>query len=233
METQDVLDPNFKQKPVILVSEEQQIQMMGNQVYFPILMSLREGYKTVKEIEEDYNKYMEKVALKELKQKDITSEKEKKEYIEKKKRSDKSLYRYIKDLIEVDFVAPIGKRVSLENPMTEKLFARTAKFFFVEGFYKKMSCLKSHCIESLANLIGLVYDITSPDLKQVEEFSNLLITSTKKITDVLFGEKSEKFVELVDNLSLDEVVSEIQMLSLVELVANSKDYTQLIDKIKK
>ena len=53
MKTQDVIDPDFKQQPVILISNEKKLQLMANPVYFPIFMSLREGYKSVKEIEED------------------------------------------------------------------------------------------------------------------------------------------------------------------------------------
>ena len=71
MKTQDVMDPNFKQKPVIVIKEEEKLLIMSNPNYYPILMSLREGYKTVKEIEEDFTKFI----LKELKKKGITDEK--------------------------------------------------------------------------------------------------------------------------------------------------------------
>ena len=43
MKTQDVMDPNFKQKPVLLIKEEEKLLIMSNPNYYPILMSLREG----------------------------------------------------------------------------------------------------------------------------------------------------------------------------------------------
>jgi len=233
METQDVIDPNFKPKPVILINDEEKLQVMSNPVNFPILMSLRDGYKTVKEIEEDYIKYLKKVAPKEAKKKGYTTKKEISDYVEKRMRSDKSLYRYIKNLIDAKFVVVIGKRVALEKPMTEKLFARTAKFFFVEGFYEKSVCSEDHCIESITDLIGLVYDVPKVDKKDVKGFSNFLMESTKKITEILFGPKSEEFVKVVENLSLDEVMSVIQVLSLIELAANPKEYSQLMKAIGK
>ena len=170
METKDVIDKNFKQKPVILINDEEKLHIMSNPVYFPILMSLRDGYKTVKEIEEDYDKYRETVAAKEALKKGAKTKKEIKDYIAKQKRSDKSLYRYVQHLIKTKFVVAIGKRVALEKNMTEKLFARTAKFFFVDGFYEKSVCSEDHCIESIADLIGLVYDVPKVDKKMFKVF---------------------------------------------------------------
>ena len=229
MKTQDVIDPEFKQKPVVLISDEEKLQLMGNPIYYPIFMSLRDGYKTVKEIEEDYTKYIEK----EAKKKGAKTDAEIKEYIKKNKRSDKSLYRYIQHLIDADFVVPIGKRISLENPMTEKLFARTAKFFFVDGFYKKMACSKQSCIETASQLLGLIYDISQPEKAKIKEFSLLLEESLKKITSILFGEKSEEFIQIVENLSLDEVILVLQILSIIELSSEPKKYSELIKMLGK
>ncbi len=233
MKTQDIIDPNFKQKPVILISDEEKLQIMSNPVYFPIFMSLREGYKTVKEMEEDYSKYMDKIGKKEAIKKGHTSDEEIQAYIDKKKRSDKSLYRYVQHLIDANFAVLIGKRVAIDKPMTEKLFARTAKFFFAEGFYEKSICSEHHCYESIANLLGLIYDVPQPNTKDVEGFSQLIVQSTKKITDILFGPKSEEFVRLVENLSLDEVMAAIQMLSLIELTTNPNEYSKLSRSIEK
>ncbi|MCE7747105.1 MAG: hypothetical protein GPJ51_01820 [Candidatus Heimdallarchaeota archaeon] len=229
METQDVIDPNFKQKPIILISDEEKLQIMGNPVYFPILMSLRDGYKTVKEIEEDYIKYIEK----EAKKKGYTTEEKIKLYIEKKKRSDKSLYRYVQHLIDTKFIALIGKRVALEKPMTEKLFARTAKFFFVESFYEKIFCTSQNCLVSIIQLLGLIYDVPQPEISNLEQFTSSMMDSSKKITSKLFNEKSEDFVQIVENLSLDEITAVLQTVSLIDLVANPKSYTKLLNDLDK
>ena len=168
MKTQDLIDPNFKQKPVVLIKEEAQMQIMANPIYFPILMSLRDGYKTIKEIEEEYNKFI----VKDLKKQGIKDRKKIKEMVEKKKRSDKSLYRYIQHLIDADFVVLVGKRIAMEKSITEKIFARTAKFFFVDSYYEKMICANQGCIDSLSQLLGLIYDVPpleKNDLKQLYE----------------------------------------------------------------
>ena len=224
----DVLDKDFNPKPVVLISDEVKLKIMSKPTSFPILMSLREGYKTVKEIEDFYKSYLEKQAKKKgMSKKDI------KQYVKEGDRSDKSFYRYVQELIKAGFIVTIGKRVALDKPMTEKLFARTADFFFVEKFYEKTSCTEPQCVESLAKLIGLVYDVPAIDEKIISDFSQLFIESSKRITESLFGEKSSKFVDMVDGLNLEEVMTVIQMLSLVELVSSREEYSELLKLIRK
>jgi len=229
MKTQDVIDPDFQQKPVILIKDEEKIPFMSNPTYYPILMSLREGYKTVKEIEEDYTKYI----IKDLKKQGIEDEKKIKEIVNKKKRSDKSLYRYLQHLIDAGFVALAGKRIAMEKSMTEKLFARTAKFFFIESYYEKKVCSNQNCIESLAQLLGLVYNVSLPNKNDIKQFISLMNVSSKKITSILLDEKSEEFVKKVDKLSLNEVTAVIQTLSIIDLVTGSKKNVKLLEELEK
>ncbi|NPD89303.1 MAG: hypothetical protein HGN29_11305 [Asgard group archaeon] len=229
MKIQDIIDPSFIQKPVVLIKEEEKLLIMSNSNYYPILMSLREGYKTVKEIEEDFTKYI----LKDLKKQGITDEKKIKEIVDKKKRSDKSLYRYVQHLIDADFVALVGKRVTMEKSMTEKLFARTAKFFFVDSYYNKTICDNQNCIESLSQLLGLVFETSKPDNAEIEKFVSLMKQSSKTITSILFKEKSEEFVQMVENLSLDEIGAVLQTLSMIDLVVNAEKTLKLIESLKK
>ena len=229
MKTQDVIDPDFKQQPVMLIKDEKKLQLMSNPVYYPIFMSLREGYKSVKEIEEAYTSFIEKQTRK----KGAQTKKEFKEIVEKQKRSGKSLYRYIQHMIDADFVVTIGKRVAIDKPMTEKLFARTAKFFFVDKFYEKMLCKDSKCIESMTQLLGLIYDVPEPSKNVLEEFTGLMEDSLEKISSMLFGEKSEEFVQMVETLSLGEITSVLQMLGIIELVTKSNNYSKLLKSLEK
>ena len=228
MKTQDVIDPDFKQEPVMLIKDEKKLQVMGNPVHYPIFMSLREGYKTVNEIEEFYNIFIEKQA----KKKGGRSKKEIEEYVEQNKRSGKSLYRYIQLLIKAGFVAVIGKRVAIDKPMTEKLFARTAKFFFVDAYYAKTICKEPACFESLAKLLSLIYNTNQIESGILEEFSRQMIESSKKITTILFEKKQKEFVEIVENLSLEEVGDVIQIISIIELIKESDKHSKLLKKLK-
>ncbi len=229
MKTQDLIDPNFKQKPVVLIKEEAKMQIMANPIYFPILMSLRDGFKTIKEIEEEYNKFI----VEDLKKQGIKDRKKIKEMVDKKKRSDKSLYRYIQHLIDADFVVLVGKRIAMEKSMTEKIFARTAKFFFVDSYYEKMICANQGCIDSLSQLLGLIYDVPPLEKTNLKQFTNLMKECSKKITSILFTKKSEEFVQIVENLSLSEITAVLQTLSIIDLVNNPKDFKKLLKSIEK
>jgi len=153
--------------------------------------------------------------------------------LNKKKRSDKSLYRYLQHLIDAGFVALAGKRIAMEKSMTEKLFARTAKFFFIESYYEKKVCSNQNCIESLAQLLGLVYNVSLPNKNDIKQFISLMNVSSKKITSILLDEKSEEFVKKVDKLSLNEVTAVIQTLSIIDLVTGSKKNVKLLEELEK
>jgi hypothetical protein len=228
MKTQDVPDSSFKQEPIILIKEEKKMEIMKNPIYYPILASLREGPKTVKEIEEDSVRLLKQ----EAKKMGLTDEKDIKDYISKRKRSDKSLYRYIQHLIELNYVALWGKRVAMDKPMTEKLFARTAKFFFVEDYYENMICEDPNCIESMSKILGLIYDIPNPDEKQLEKFTSAMKKSFKDVTNTLFREKPDEFVKNLENLSLSEVTDVIQTVGIINLVKNSEKYAKLLESLE-
>ena len=229
MKTQDVPNSSFKQEPIILIKEDSKMEIMSNPIYYPILASLREGPKTVKEIERDSEPYFKK----EAKKMGIRDEKDIEDYVAKRKRSDKSLYRYIQHLIELNFVTLWGKRVNMKNPMTEKLFARTAKFFFVEDYYDKIVCEDPNCIESMSKILSLLYNIPKPDEKYLEKFTNVMKKSFQDVTNKLFNDKPEEFVKTLDKLSVSEVKDVIQTLGIINLVKNADKYSKLLESLEK
>ncbi len=226
MKVKDVIDPNFKQKSVILVEDKRRLDTVTNPIYLPILESLREGYKTVKEIEQDYANFIEVQVRKQIKK----DEKKVQELVKQRMRSDKSLYRYIQDLIKAGFVVMVGKRI--DKPMIEKLYARTAKLFLNDTYYEKLICTSDAGIESLSSLIKLVYGISKPDFNFVKEFLSQMEVSFKETTDKLFKEKPEEYVEIVEKLSLKDVNAVLQTICIVDLINNQDNYKKLLSSIE-
>jgi hypothetical protein len=222
MKFHDVIDSNFKQKSVMLISDEGKLEIVADPKYLPILESLREGYKTVKEIEKDYTKFIEKEVRKHYSK----DEKIIQELVEKRKRSDQSLYRYVQDLVKAGFVTCIGKRI--DKPMIEKLFARTAKLFLNDKYYEKLISSSKTSIESLARLIELIYEIPKPDDELIGDYCSQMEASFQKITKKLFKEKPEEYVKIVEKLSLQEINSVIQIISILDLVVNQAKYKKLL-----
>lgn len=227
MKFQDVIDSKFEQKSVIFIKDESKLGIVTDPKYLPILESLREGYKTVKEIENDYTKFIENEVRKHYKK----EEKIIQEIIEKRKPSSPSLYRYVQDLVKAGFVTCIGKRI--DKPMIEKLFARTAKLFLNDKYYEKMMCSSKASIESLARLIELIYEIPRPDNEIIREYSSQMKVSFQQITKKLFKEKSQEYVKIVEKLSLKEINSVLQTISILDLIVNQVKYKKLLAILEK
>lgn len=223
MKFQDVVDSKFEQKSVMLIKDMSKLEIVFDPKYIPILESLREGYKTVKEIENDYTKFIEKEVRKNYKKEDKIIQ----EIIEKRKPSSPSLYRYVQDLVKAGLVTCIGKRI--DKPMIEKLFARTAKLFLNDKYYEKMICSSKASIESLARLIELIYEIPRPDNEIVREYSSQMEISFQQITMKLFKERSDEYVKIVEKLSLQEINSVLQTISILDLIVNRAQYKRLLE----
>ncbi|MFW9852729.1 MAG: hypothetical protein ACFFDS_07300, partial [Candidatus Thorarchaeota archaeon] len=145
----------------------------------------------------------------------------------KRKPSGPSLYRYVQDLVKAGFVSCIGKRI--DKPMIEKLFARTAKLFLNDKYYEKLISSSKPSIGSIARLIELIYEIPKPDDEVVREYSSQMKVSFQQITKKLFKEKSEEYVKIVEKLSLQEINSVLQTISILDLIVNRAQYKRLLE----
>ncbi|MCK4972603.1 MAG: hypothetical protein KAS52_04725 [Candidatus Heimdallarchaeota archaeon] len=118
----DIMDDEFKQKDVWVVEDKELVKIFQDPAYYPVISALGEGPMTVKQITEKYNKIVRKKAIK----MDIP-----KDAFEKMKRSEKTIYRYIKELSELGIVTNSGQRLVLGKTATENLFSRVAKVFLM------------------------------------------------------------------------------------------------------
>jgi len=117
--------------------------------------------------------------------------------------------------------------------MIEKLFARTAKLFLNDKYYEKMMCSSKASIESLARLIELIYEIPRPDNEIIREYSSQMKVSFQQITKKLFKEKSQEYVKIVEKLSLKEINSVLQTISILDLIVNQVKYKKLLAILEK
>ena len=116
--SQDVV--TYKQDTVKTLNEEQVNLMYSDENLSYIIKFLRVGPRTVKELEADFTK------------KGI-------------KKSDKSIYRYLKNLIEIGLVAKAGKRITSKGAgelQSETIYIRTAKIFLTANLKKKLGSLE-------------------------------------------------------------------------------------------
>ncbi|MDF1540532.1 MAG: hypothetical protein P1Q69_16670 [Candidatus Thorarchaeota archaeon] len=100
----------FEPKPILLVYNEEANQLLWDFSHSRLVAILRQGPKTLREIDKEYNEIAKKD--------DLIDEK-----------SDTTLYRYIKALETAGLVTQAGRRVYFSKNATEILYARTARVF--------------------------------------------------------------------------------------------------------
>ena len=207
-EHQDVV--TFTQEVVRVVKDKEITSLSDDPNYSPILVALREGPMTISELVPKYNQIVaQEVAERNLPAKERITE------IEKMERKDKTLYRYVKFLVEKGLVVEAGKRVKMGQTATETLFCRTAKIFFaadkvkdwgIDPRYKKIlpkiakmlslaTGIENVPIEGLTkimNRINQIYDIEA--LEVVQKYN-------EEITELLKDSSFEEIDWMLDNLS--------------------------------
>ena len=195
--SQDVI--TYKQKTVVALTEEQVEQLFSDANLSYIIKFLRPGPRTVKELEKDFEK------------KGI-------------KKSDKSIYRYLKNLIEVGMVAKAGKRITSKGAgelQSETIYIRTAKMFLTENLRKKMNTLDEKAVELFYDTIfsllaGKFKDKIETD-KGVDKLINTLETRKFELVNDILGNADEETLCKVNSLDwglLDYLIEYIGWLAL-------------------
>jgi hypothetical protein len=105
---QDVV--NYKPAFLKVISDEKALKALMDPNYEKIMAILRKKPKTVQEITVDFNKKAEICHL-------------------TKPRANKTIYRYLKALEELELVIPAGQRVVVGKTASENLYTRTARIF--------------------------------------------------------------------------------------------------------
>ena len=195
--SQDVV--TYKQKTVITLTEEQVNLMYSDENLSYIIKFLRAGPRTVKELEKDFTK------------KGI-------------KKSDKSIYRYLKNLIEVGMVAKAGKRITSKGAgelQSETIYIRTARMFLTENLRKKMNTLDDKAVELFYDTIfsllkGKFKDKIKTD-KGVDKLINTLETRKFELVHDILGNADEETLCKINELDwglLDYLIEFIGWLAL-------------------
>lgn len=202
MKYQDIV--NFEPETVKLFKDPKIFETSRNPLYTPILSVLRGGIKTLKEIKEEYLKHSYKEEIP----------------------SDKSLYRHLKQLKEMGLVAEVGKRVYTDQAMTEKLFGRTAVFFYLkeEEEFDKQSKTNKNRAKVLSKIFEQTLNIPQPSeeciLRIMQKISNIYNDSHT----FLFEEHVEKISELLGETPLEDLRYVVQIYVYINLLQNKSKF---------
>ena len=155
MSYRDIVE--FEQESVKFIEDEKAIKMLRNELYKPLLLILREGVKTVQEIEEEYKKHSKKIP------------------------NIKSLYRHIKALTDVGLITEAGVRSYKKSTEDKKLYSRTAKFFYIVDKHEdwEESVLNTGNMKVIASILQLAHN-KKPSIKSLTNLVRKLNSCQEK-----------------------------------------------------
>jgi len=192
----------------------------------PIIIALRKGPLTVRELEEHYNNIVkEKVEGMNL------SHKEKAVLLEKLVRKSKTLYKYLNALEKHGFIVPAGKRIVENQTASETLYGRTAKLFLQQGgqeVWGETDEMKS-TLKLLSGALGLLNKSKKPSITSLK---NVLLKLDKKVdADIasLVTDFSEDFSKLAEEASYNELK---MMFFGLKMLLVMKNYSEFEEELK-
>jgi len=199
MAYRDIVD--FQQESVKFIEDEKAIKLLKNELYQPILLILREGLKTVHEIEEEYKKYSKKTP------------------------NIKSLYRHIKTLTDAGLIVEAGVRSYTKSTATKNLYGRTAKFFYLSQWPDKWleSILDSRNIKAVANIIQLTHN-KKPSIRSLTNLVKKLNSCQITGIEHIFRKFPNELVEIMGDLPIEDVERILEVYSSLNILLSRAEY---------
>ena len=213
--TQKKYQDIIEYKPVILkvLSDEKTLKILENPNCGMMLPILRKGPMTVQEITKAFNKMADNS-----------------DSIER--RSDKSIYRYLKDLEEVGVVATAGQRVIMGKTASEKLYMRTARVF--ELRYKYINWMGeegNEWAERFGTLVSHMLEVDQvPSVKCIQEFfekwNKARLSTIEKLASIVPDDE----METITTCDLRELTETFARVYIFSTLINQPD---LLDQLRR
>ena len=219
-----------EEKAFEIISSREIWEVIEDSRYNPILVALRKGPMSVKELENQYNS----IVVKRIEEMPLDA-KEKKEFRKKAERKGKTLYKYLDILQKHGLVIPVGKRVKMGQTASETLFGRTAKVFFRSD--KQLTKLKEN---ELKKSIPVIAKIISMEKNAKEISENCLAKFIEKCFLLLHHERkrvlnkySEEITNAASDASYEDLNLVIYAIEIYNYITHSNELNDLLDDCMK
>ena len=269
-EPQDVI--TYEQNAVEIIKEREKVEMFYDQGYWPILVILREGPLTVREMTEKSNILIAKKVKPELDKKfenyELThekldkyfknlkifnSEEEKrlkeketftasdikfvvdklKEYkLSKELKSEKTIYRYVKDLTEAGLIVPGGQRVVIGKTATETLYMRKARIFIIrqhsDDTWKCDEC--KNTLTKVSKMLALSMNIKEPEVECLASLMSAIDMYHEDEQIRLFEQHDPEIKAIIKDCSFKETNHLLSTFKTIYLLLKAEEFK---DEMKK
>ena len=202
----------FEPHAVLVVRDEKKFAMFFDPKYEYIFYILREGPQTLKEITEKHKEYTLK---------------------DKKDKKEITIYRYLKDLVEVGLVVQAGKRVYKDKIATDTLYNRAALMFYPviisEEYWKREE--NEPVLKKLAEMISLYTGKPKPSLATTRD----LISNMYKVGESVLGkfleEKNEEISKILGDYTFGQMDLLLRAFDMIVILLNSQFYDKEMEEI--
>ena len=196
----------------------------------PILLALRHKYLTIKELVIEYNRIVkERIETMDIDQKD------KEKRYKQESRKDKTIYRYVKNLVDAGLVVAAGKRVKLGQIASETLYCRIAHIIYFKPDFKKVWETKEYK-EILAQM-EILLQAGFPDLKISKKIILEMIFKMEKIFEEFYHSSLNKLVDdkasYISGLTVRQGEIMTSFSQIIMILLHSNEFKEELDRLKK
>lgn len=189
------------------ISDPKITELIKDKHHYPILKLLKQEPLTVKELEEAYDEHTGK------------------------KKSNKTIYRYLKSLEIAGLVRPAGNLITTGKTATETIFARTAMAFYSideeDDFWSTESASK--IAANVCILLKPLFGNKKCDSNKMREVLKHHTNSMTEQLQILVKEVEEEITESIRDCNLDEINYVLKLSSYFATVKNDADLLQRIE----
>jgi hypothetical protein len=148
------------------------------------------------------------------------------------KKSDKSIYRYLKKLEEGDLVVPAGKRVfpgAKKKIATQTLYMRTAKIFFPiktpeTGASEEEQRQHRKKVEVVGTLISNHFQSKLKSADCLDKLITKISSEKTRLSQKLFQEADTVIASMISELEWNCIVSVLETIGLLVLFDGETDW---------
>ena len=193
MDTQDIII--FEPAAVLIIRDATIYEVISDPKYEPIIISLRKGPMTLRELKKHYSELAE----------------EDEKY---KKKEETTIFKYLQILEKYGLVKPAGKRISMAKTSTETLYSRTAKTFYPKLVEMKFDVASERFprIEKVLEIFPLLIDTYGDKITNLNGLRDYVYSTYRKIDEILTN-----FFENFSN-ELSEILLDCKYADISEII---------------
>ena len=191
------------------VSDPEILKILTDKNHYPILKLLKTEVSTVRELEERY------------------------EETTGKKKSNKTIYRYLKTLEDAKLVQPVGQLVTPGKTATETIYGRTAHAFYMKpqdekNYYE--SEIGQRVLKHLALLLKPVFNYKNVDLPKFTRVMHEHMVKGEEKLEEIAEEMGDQMAEELRGTNLDEINHILKLASTISAIKSNPNFNTKLDE---